>query len=93
MSQGSLVLLLLLLILYSFFLFFVFLGPHPQHMLVLRLGVELELQLLAHTTATETWDLSHVWDLYHSSWQCQIFNPLSKAMDQTCILMGPSLVR
>ena len=32
-------------------------------------------------------DLSHVCDLYHSSWQCWILNPLSKARDQTCILM------
>ena len=35
-----------------FYLFlFVFLGPHPQHMEVPRLGVELGLQLLAYTTA------------------------------------------
>ena len=30
--------------------------------------------------------------LHHSSWQCQIFNPLSEARDQTCILMGTSRV-
>ena len=29
------------------YLFFIFLGPHSQHMEVPRLGVELELQLLA----------------------------------------------
>ena len=34
------------------FYFFVFLGLHPQHMEVSRLGVKLELQLLARTTAT-----------------------------------------
>ena len=28
---------------FSFFFFFVFLGPHPQHMEVSRLGVQLEL--------------------------------------------------
>ena len=33
------------------------------------------------------WDLSLVCDLHHSSWQCQILNPLSYARDQTCILM------
>ena len=37
---------------------FCFLGPHLQCMEVPRLGVELELQLLAYTTATATWDLS-----------------------------------
>ena len=38
-----------------------------------RLGVEL--------------DPSHVCNLYHSSWQRRIFNPLSEARDQTHILM------
>ena len=37
-------------------------------------------------------DLSHICDLHHSSWQCQILNPLSKARDQTCILMNLSQV-
>ena len=46
---------------------FCFLGPHPRHMEVLRLGVELELQLPAYTTATATRDPSCVWDLHHSS--------------------------
>ena len=40
------------------FLFFVFLGPHLQHMEVPMLGVELELQLPAYTTATATPDRS-----------------------------------
>ena len=52
-----------------------------------RLGIELELQLLAYTTATATEDLSHVCDLHHSSRQHQILNPLSEAKDQTCVLM------
>ena len=43
-------------------LFFCFLGPHPQHMEVTRLGVELELLLPAYTTATATGGLSHVCD-------------------------------
>ena len=51
------------------YLFTVFLGPHPQHMEVPRLGVELELQLPAYTTATATRDLSHVCELHHSSQQ------------------------
>ena len=43
------------------FLFFPFgfLGPHSQHMEVPRLGVVLELQLLAYATAITTPDLSH----------------------------------
>ena len=52
-----------------------------------RLGVETELQLLAYATATATQDLSLICDLHHSSWQLGILNPLSKARDQTCILM------
>ena len=32
-------------------------------------------------------------DLYHSSRQCQIFNPLSKATDQTHNLMVPGQIR
>ena len=59
---------------------------------VLRLGGKSELQLLAYTTETETWDLNHVCDLYHSSWQGRIPNPLSEAMDRTCILMDTSWI-
>ena len=47
---------------------------------VLRLGAELELQLLVYTTAT-TQDLSHDYDLHHSSWHHQILNPLGEARD------------
>ena len=56
------------------------------HMKDPRLGVESELQLLAYTTATAMWDPSHIWDLHHSSQQCQILNPLSKTRDRTRIL-------
>ena len=35
-----------------FFFFFSFLGPHPRHMEVPRLWVQLELQLPAYVTAT-----------------------------------------
>ena len=58
----------------------------------LRLGVELELQLPAYTTATAMLDLSCVCDWHHSSWQGQILNPLSEARDQTCILMDTGQV-
>ena len=57
-----------------------------------RLGVELELQLLACATATVTPDLSHICNLHHSSWQCQILNPLSGARDQTHLIMDTSQI-
>ena len=57
-----------------------------------RLGVKSELQLLVHTTATETWDPSHVCDLYNRSQQHQIPDPLSEATDLTHILMATSRV-
>ena len=63
--------------------FFGFLGTHMWHMEVSRLGVKLELQLPAYTTATATWDLSFICDLHHSSQQGQILNPLSEARDRT----------
>ena len=40
-----------------------------------RLGVELELDLMAYATATAMPDLSHIFDLCHSSRQCRILNP------------------
>ena len=57
-----------------------------------RLGVELELQLLAYSRATATKDLNHVCNLQHSSWQRQILNPLIEARDRTRNLMLPSWI-
>ena len=54
---------------------------------VTRLGIKSELQLPAYTTGKAMWDPSYICDLHHSSWQRQIFDPLSKARDQTCVLM------
>ena len=59
---------------------------------VLRLVVELELLLPSYTTATAMGDLSRVCHLHHSSWQHWILNPLSKARDQTRVLMDTSQV-
>ena len=56
-----------------------------------RLGVELQLAY-ATATATATLDPSHICYLHHTSRQCQIFNPLSKARDETCILMDASQI-
>ena len=49
---------------------FCFLGLYLWHVEVPRLGVKLELQLLAYTTATAMQDLSLVCDLHHSSPKC-----------------------
>ena len=70
----------------SIYIFF-FLWPHLQHMKVLRLGVESELQLPAHITAIAIPDLSCIYKLCRGLWQCWILNPLKEAKDQTCLLM------
>ena len=64
-----------------------------QHVEVPRLGGEMELQLPVYTTATATQDTSCICDLYHSSRERQILNPLSRARDRTLILMGTNRVR
>ena len=56
------------------FIYFCFLGQHSRHMEVPRLGVEVELQLPAYTTATATPYLSCVCNLHHSSQQLRILN-------------------
>ena len=65
------------------YFFFFFLGLHLWHMKVHRLGVELEVQLPAYTTAIAMWDLSHVCNQHHSSQQHQILHPLGEARDQS----------
>ena len=77
----------------KFFFFFVFLGPHPRHTEFPRLGVELELQLPAYTTATAMPNPCHVCNLHHSSGQRQILNSLSQARDQIHNLMVISQIR
>ena len=67
----------------------VFSWLHLWHMEVLGLRFELELLLLAYTSATATgntgWKLplgpmlSHICHLHHSLWQYWILNPLSEA--------------
>ena len=59
---------------------------------VSRLGVESELQLPAYTTATVAQNQSRICDLHHSSKQCWNLNALSKARDQTLILVDTSKV-
>ena len=69
-----------------FFFFFAFSRTSPRHMEVTRLGGQSELQPPAYARATATQDL------HHSSWQCRIFNPLSKARDRTRNLIVPSWI-
>ena len=55
-------------------------------------GVELELHLLAYATAMATLDLSHIYHLCCSLWQCRILNSLREARDRTHILVETSQV-
>ena len=59
---------------------FLFLWPQLPYVEVPGLGVESELQLLAHTTATA---ILFPGDLCHTMWRRWTLNPLSKARDQT----------
>ena len=72
---------------YYLFIYFAILGLHSGHLEVPRLGVASELSPPAYARAAAMKDLSHFWDLHHSPWQCWMLNPLSKARDQTRILM------
>ena len=95
MSQvftGSTVLIHISLVFTALLFPFIFciLGLHLQHMEVPRLGVQLELQLLAYTTATAMPDPSRLCDLHHSSQQHWIPDPLREARDRTRILMDTS---
>ena len=81
----------LFILIFKIFLFF-FLELHLWQTEVPRLGVESELQLLAHTIATATRYLSHVCNLCHSLQQCQILSPLREARDWICTLMDTSWV-
>ena len=51
------------------FFFFAFFRATPEAYGVLRLGVELELQMLIYTIATAMWDPSYIWDPHHYPWQ------------------------
>ena len=66
---------------FFFFFFLVFLGPYLWPLEVPKLGVKMELQLPAYTTATATWDPSFISDLHHSSRLRWILNSPSKARD------------
>ena len=67
-----------------------FLGPHLRYMEVPRLAGPIGA--VASGLRQTTLDPIHVCNLYHSSRQCWILNPLSKARDQTHNLTVPSLI-
>ena len=77
---------------WSCFLFF-FLFAFSRATRVARGGSQARGRIGAVATgyrATATWDPSLVCDLYHSSWQRWILNPLSEARDRTRNLMVPA---
>ena len=77
----------------NFFFFLVFLGLHLQQIYGHsqargRIGAAAAGLCHSHSNARS----SHVCDLNHSSRQCQILNPLSRARDRTCILVDTSWI-
>ena len=75
----------------NFFFLLCFLGPHLRHMEVPGLEVKLELQA-ARLHPSHSWDPNCICSLHHNSTQCWILNSLSKAREQTHILMSTSWV-
>ena len=59
---------------------------------VTRLGVKLELRLLAYSIAIATQDPSRIFELHHSSQQRQILDPLMEARDRMHNLMDTSRI-
>ena len=78
----------------SFVLFlFLFFKASPAAYRSTQAKAESELQLSAYATATAVQVLSCICGLHHSSQQCQILQPLSKARDWTHIFIDTSQVR
>ena len=76
---------------YNFFFFFFRL--QLQHMELPILEIKWEMKQSAYVTATAMPDPSCILGLCHSLQQRLILNPLSKATDQTYILMETNQVR
>ena len=72
--------------------FFRFLGSHLQHMDVPRLGVKLELQLPAYTTATAMRDLILSLRPTPQLLATSDPRPTEQGQDRTCILMDTSWI-
>ena len=80
------------LVLPSFYLFIYLSRASSVASLIIQVRDQIGAASEAYTTATAMSDLSHVCNLHSSSQQHQIFNPLSEARGQTCILMDTSWV-
>ena len=78
-----------MILIYLYFLFFVFCLFRAKPMAYG--GSQARSQIRA-AAATAMRDPGCIFDLHHSSWQHQILNPLSKARDQTHVLMDTSRV-
>ena len=65
------------------FLNILFLGLHRRHMEVPRVAGLIRATAAGPCHSHKTQDLSSICDLYHSSPQRQILNPLSETRDQT----------
>ena len=65
---------------------FCFIGMHPRHMEVPRPRGQIRAASLHHSHSNMG-SKAHQ-QTTHSSWQCQILNPLSKARDRTPNLMS-----
>ena len=63
------------------FFFFFFLGTSPATYGSSQARGRIRAVAMAYTTATTMPDPSCICDLYHSSWQHQILNPLIEARD------------
>ena len=93
MSGTALVILIKTKVQKKFFFSFLLLRATPAACGGFQARAESELQLPAYTTATTMQDLSCICNPHHSSWQCQILNPLRKARDGTHNPMVPSWIR
>ena len=75
----------------QFFFFFCFFRAVPMAYGGSQARGRIEAASLHHSAAMR--DPSLICNLHHSSWECWIPSPLSKARDLTCILMDPKWVR
>ena len=75
-----------------YFFFFVFFRAAPMAYGGSQAKDLIRALAAAYTTGTATQDPSHICDLHHSSRQCRILNPLSKARARTGVLIDTSRV-
>ena len=74
------------------YIYFVFLGLHLAAYGGSQARGPIGTVAAGLARATATRDRNRVFDLHHSSWQCRILNPMSKAGDWTHNHMVPSQI-